>query len=167
MSWSASGVGPQLASALQKDSTGSEACVILKTFFGVKSPSTLLKRAGAFRKFFNWYDKSATCRELGDFPLPLIEAVVWEYFLALKQQRTVQGKGFTIPSSFLEAARFAKFTLDLQGSDSILGSRRLLGFSALERKAKGPTIQAPALSPEHIRRLHEVLHTYVCMYVCM
>ena len=64
-----------------------------------------------------------------------------------------------MPSSFLEAVRFAKFTLDLQGTDSILGSRRLLGLSALERKAKGPTVQAPGLQPEHIRRLHEVLHT--------
>lgn len=84
-----------------------------------------------------------------------------------------------MPSSFLEAVRFAKFTVDLRGTDSILGSRRLMGFSALERKAKGPTSQAPGLEPEHIRRLHEVLHTasncidrlgagcfLICLYGC-
>ena len=114
-----------------------------------------------------------------DFPLPLIEEVVWRYFLFLKQQRLDSAKGFTVPSSFLEAVRFAKFTVDLSGTDSILGSRRLMGFSALERKAKGPTSQAPGLEPEHIRRLHEVLHTasncidrlgagcfLICLYGC-
>ena len=159
VAWSASGIGPQLVGALQKDSTGREACEILKACFGVKSPSTLLKRAGSFKKFFSWFEKSPACQELGGFPLPLDESTIWEYFLSLKQQRAVVGKGYTIPSSFLEAVRFAKFTLDLQGTDSILGSRRLLGFSALERQAKGPTLQAPALSPEHIRRLHEVLRS--------
>ena len=157
--WSASGVGPQLVAALQKDSAGAEACMILKACFGVKSPSTLLKRASAFRKFYSWFDKSALCNELNSYPLPLEEAVVWEYFLFLRQQRDVQSKGYTVPSSFMEAVRFAKFTLDLQGTDSILCSRRLLGLAALERKAKGPTVQAPGLDPEHIRRLHEVLHT--------
>ena len=159
VSWSSSGVGPQLVEALRKDHTGREACEILRACFGIKSPSTLLKRAGSFKKFFSWFEKSPTCQELGGYPLPLNESIVWEYFLALKQQRCTVGKGYTIPSSFLEAVRFAKFTLDLQGTDSILGSRRLLGFSALERQAKGPTLQAPALSPEHIRRLHEVLHS--------
>eukprot|EP00435_Cladocopium_sp_Y103_P012682 s3129_g3.t1 len=159
VSWSASGVGPQLASALQKDSTGAEACVILRACFGVKSPSTLLKRASAFKKFFTWFDKNQACQEMNRFPLPLDETVVWEYFLHLKQQRERDTRGYTIPSSFLEAVRFAKFTLDLSGTDAILCSRRLLGFSALEKKAKGPTNQAPGLEPEHIRRLHEVLHT--------
>eukprot|EP00435_Cladocopium_sp_Y103_P002544 s1319_g1.t1 len=159
VSWSASGVGPQLASALQKNSDGVEACVILKACFGVKSPSTLLKRAAAFKKFFAWFEKNQVCQELNRFPLPLEEPVVWEYFLHLKQQREADARGYTIPSSFLEAVRFAKFTLDLLGTDAVLGSRRLLGMSALEKKAKGPTKQAPGLEPEHIRRLHEVLHS--------
>ena len=157
--WSASGIGPQLAEALQRDSAGNEACLILKACFGVKSPSTLLKRAGAFRKFFAWHQKSQVCRELGEYPLPLSEVVIWEYFLYLKQLRVEQSKGYTVTTSFLEAVRFAKFTLDLQGTECVLGSRRLLGFAALERKAKGPTVQAPGMSPEHIQRLHSVLQT--------
>eukprot|EP00435_Cladocopium_sp_Y103_P016340 s3870_g4.t1 len=105
VSWSSSGVGPQLATALQKDNTGVEACVILKACFGVKSPSTLLKRAGAFKKFFAWYDKSMVCREINSFPLPLDESVVWEYFLHLKRQRESDARGYTVPSAFLEAVR--------------------------------------------------------------
>eukprot|EP00435_Cladocopium_sp_Y103_P017363 s2638_g4.t1 len=122
--WSASGVGPQLASALQKDSNGVEACVILKACFGVKSPSTLLKRASAFKKYFTWFEKSKVCQELNHFPLPLEEPVIWEYFPHLKQQRENDARGYTVPSSFLEAVRFAKFTLDLSGTEAILGSRR-------------------------------------------
>eukprot|EP00435_Cladocopium_sp_Y103_P045867 s1982_g13.t1 len=159
VTWSASGVGPQLAAELQKDSTGAGACEILRACFGVKSPSTLLKRAAAFKKFFTWFDKNKVCQELNVFPLPLEEPVVWEYFLHLKQQREIDARGYTIPSAFLEAVRFAKFTLDLSGTEAILGSRRLLGFSALEKKAKGPTVQAPGLEPEHIQRLHEVLRS--------
>ena len=52
--WSASGIGPQLAAELQKDNTGASACEILRACFGVKSPSTLIKRASAFKKFFAW-----------------------------------------------------------------------------------------------------------------
>eukprot|EP00435_Cladocopium_sp_Y103_P002600 s4578_g1.t1 len=159
VSWSSSGVGPQLAAELQKDSTGVSACEILRACFGVKSPSTLLKRASAFKKFFSWYEKNQVCQEMNKFPLPLEEPVIWEYFLHLKQQRELDARGYTVPSAFLEAVRFAKFTLDMSGTDSILGSRRLLGFSALEKKAKGPTVQAPGLEPEHIQRLHEVLRS--------
>ena len=82
--------------------------------------------------------------------MPLLEEAVWNYFLFLKQQRIDAKKGYTVPSAFLEAVRFAKFTVDMAGTDSVLGSRRLLGFLALEKKAKGPTVQAPGLDLEHI-----------------
>lgn len=155
--WSASGVGPQLAASLQKDHSGSDATMILRSCFGVKSPSTLLKRAGSIQKFLNWFDRSDTCRELGARAIPLQEPVVWEFFVWLKQQRLADAKGYTVPSAFLETVRFCRFTLDLHGTEGILGSRRLLGFAALERQAKGPSRQAPPLELVHIRRLHEVL----------
>ncbi len=66
-------------------------------------------------------------------------------------------RGYTVPSSFLEAVRFGKFTLGLNHTDEILSSRRLLGFAALERKEKGPTRQAPGLEVERVKRLHQVL----------
>eukprot|EP00435_Cladocopium_sp_Y103_P041661 s2564_g11.t1 len=88
---------------------------------------------------------------------PLDEVAVWQCFLWLKQQRESMSKGFTVPSSFLEVVRFAKFTLDLTGTDTILGSKRLLGFAALEKQAIGPTKQAPGMEVEHLRRLHEIL----------
>ena len=62
-----------------------------------------------------------------------------------------------MPSSFLEAVRFGKFTLGLKFTDTILQSRRLLGFAAIERRDKGPSRQAPGLEVEHVKRLHAVL----------
>eukprot|EP00435_Cladocopium_sp_Y103_P060549 s295_g22.t1 len=155
--WSASGVGPQLVVTLQTDHTGTEASAILKSCFGVKSPATLLKRANAFRKFVAWFDKQGMATETKAKPFPLDEVMVWHYFLWLKEQREKSTKGFTVPTAFLEAVRFAKFTLDLTGTDTILGSRRLLGFAVLERQAMGPTKQAPGMELEHLRRLHEIL----------
>ena len=67
-------------------------------------------------------------------------------------QRSV-AKGYTAPSTFLETVRFAKFTVGLLGADTILESRRLLGFAAIERNLKGPTRQAPGLELEHLQRL--------------
>ena len=89
--------------------------------------------------------------------LPLDEEAVWRYFNCLRKQRQEAGKGFTVPSSFLEAVRFAKFTLDLAGTDSILGSRLLLGSAALEKQAMGPSRQAPGMELEDLKRLHDVL----------
>ena len=66
-------------------------------------------------------------------------------------------KGFTVPSSFLEAVRFGKFTLDLTGTDSVLRSKRLLGSAALEKQAMGPMKQAPGMEVEHIQKLHSIL----------
>lgn len=157
LDWSASGIGPQLASALQADYTGHDATEILKACFGVKSPSTLLKRASSFKKFFGWYDKHGMNEQFQKAALPLQEEAVWQYFLHLRDERRKAEKGFTVPSSFLESVRFAKFACDMNGTDEILASRRLLGLAAIEKRDKGPTRQAPGLELEHLQKLHSVL----------
>ena len=50
-------------------------------------------------------------------------------------------------------------TVDLNGTDAILCSRRLLGFAAIEQREKGPLKQAPGLELEHMRRLHQILQS--------
>ena len=77
-------MGPQLVSALQRDATGNDAVTILKACFGVKSPSTLLKRASAFCKYIAWFDKTAMSESLNLRPLPSEEDVVWQHFLWLQ-----------------------------------------------------------------------------------
>lgn len=157
INWKASQIGPQLAESLFEDSTGAKAFGILEACFGVKSPSTLLKRASAFRNYVKWFDTSGYGNMSGCDPFPLKEVDVWEFFLWLRQKRIHEKKGFTITTSFLESARFAKFVVGLKGVDEVLEARRLIGFAALEKKMKGPTVQAPGLDLEHVKRLHEVL----------
>ena len=155
--WKASQIGPRLAESLFEDSSGAKAFEILEACFGVKSPSTLLKRASSFRKYVQWFDTSGYGNRAGCDPFPLREVDVWEYFLWLRERRIHEKKGFTITTCFLESARFAKFVVGLKGVDDILEARRLIGFAALEKKMKGPTIQAPGLDLEHVKRLHEIL----------
>ena len=155
--WGSSEVGTHLSAALLTDSSGGEAVNILRSCFGVKSPSTLLKRANSFRQFIQWHFKSGFGTENSSQPLPLVEKAVWEYFQYLKMIRVENKRGYTVPSSFLEAVRFGRFTLGLKNTEAILESRRLLGFAAIERRDKGPSRQAPGLEIEHVKRLHSVL----------
>ncbi|CAK9072521.1 unnamed protein product [Durusdinium trenchii] len=57
----------------------------------------------------------------------------------------------------LPGSSFCKFTVGLQGCDEVLGSGRLLGFAAVERREKGPSSQAPILELVHLKKLHEIL----------
>ena len=85
--WGSSEVGSHLSAALLTDSSGGEAVNILRSCFGVKSPSTLLKRANSFRQFIQWHFKSGFGTENSSQPLPLVEKAVWEYFQYLKMIR--------------------------------------------------------------------------------
>ena len=58
INWTSLNVGVQLKLDLQRDSTGATATETLRACFGVKSPSTLLKRAGTFRQFVKWFNSS-------------------------------------------------------------------------------------------------------------
>lgn len=157
LSWDASSVGVQLALDLQTDAHGNLALESLRACFGTKSPSTLLKRAGTFRQFVKWFKTTEHYDDGCGCAFPLMEKVVWDYFLWLRRERAMSSKGYTSPSTFLETVRFAKFTVGLKGADEILQSRRLLGFAAIEKGLKGPTRQAPGLELSHLQRLHSVL----------
>lgn len=155
--WEASDVGMQLSLELQQDSSGESATESLRACFGIKSPSTLLKRAGTFRQFVRWFNLSEHARDGTVAAFPLVEAVVWDYFILLRAQRNLSSKGFTGPSTFLETVPFAKFTVGLTGADDVLQSRRLLGFASVERSLKGPARQAPGLELVRLQRLREIL----------
>ena len=162
--WFASGVGEMVMNDMQKDASGKLASETLKASFGVKSPQTLLKRAASMRRYFKWHAAfRSDALQVTVSPWPLSEPDVWEFFQWLKSCRINSGRGFTTQSAFMETVRFSKFCLDLCETECILGSRRLLGFSAIERQLKGPTNQAPPLELVHLQRLHEVLETASCV----
>ncbi len=132
--WASSEIGAHLSAALLEDSAGGEAVSVLRSCFGVKSPSTLLKRANSFRQYIQWHKRSGYGTLNSCQPLPLEERAVWEYFRYLKCLREANSRGYTVLTSFLETIRFCKFTLGLKQTEPILESRRLLGFAALEKR---------------------------------
>ena len=150
----ASEVGRQIVMCYRKDPKGDDCMSMLKAVFGVKSPSTLLKRAGALKRYYKWIEEN-----LGKttYALPFFEPHVWEYFEFLDNECRRKGKGYTCCGEFLETVRFCKFMFGVEGCDAILNSRRLIGKSAILKSLKGPLIQAPALSKEQICRLHDIL----------
>ena len=91
--WDASCVGVQLPGDLQRDHSGESALQTLKACFGVKSPSTLLKRVSAFRKYRRWFDDTSETGPAHVQALPPHEADVWNFFLSLKETRLIQKKG--------------------------------------------------------------------------
>jgi len=88
---------------------------------------------------------------------PVKETDLWSYFLFLKSSRVATIKGFTVSSTFLETVRFCKFVMGFHDCDGVLSSKRLIGFSALEKKERGPLNQAPPLEVQHLLRLREIL----------
>lgn len=155
--WDSSSVGQQLKLDLQQDQTGDLALQSLKAVFGVKSACTVLKRASSVKQYIVWFQKRCIEEDIYVTPFPFKEQDVWSYFGYLKAQRSQRGKGFTVSSTFLETMRFCKFLLGFWSCDEIISSKRLAGFAALERKEKGPLVQAPPLELEHLFRLHSIL----------
>ena len=146
--WYSSTVGTRLALDFQNDPSGDTASETLRAAFGVKSPATLLKRAATMKQYFKWYAK-----EYGisfSAVMPVREEHVWAYFHWLRSVGKKSNRGFATPMSFLETIRFCKTEL-------VLESKRLLGFAAVEKRQKGPTVQAPPLELEHLQKLHEVV----------
>ena len=155
--WEASTVGNQICQDLRSDPSGGEAVETLKACFGTKSPNTLLKRAATLCKYLVWHYNEFNSRGVYVHAFPLVESDVWNFFKWLRVERQQKSRGFTTTSTFLETVRFSKFTVGLQGCDVVLGSGRLLGFSAVERREKGPSSQAPILELVHLKKLHEIL----------
>ena len=159
--WSASTVGMQLQHDFSSDETGQLAEESLRAVFGTKSPNTLLKRAGALNRFCKWFRRCENVMP-DTPPFPMKEQHVWGYFKFLRGKRDETSRGFTNPSEFLETVRFCKHVLGFDECDAVLNSKRLQGLAALERKAKGPTRQAPALNVEQIKKLHAILKCGEC-----
>ena len=111
---------------------------MLQSAFGVESPGTLIKRASSFHRFFRWHAHWHEQYGIEDYyAMPIRETDVWIYFQHLRQVSNSAVKGYTTQCPFLDAMRFAKFTLGFFASESVLESKRLHGFAATERRKKG------------------------------
>ena len=100
--WKASQTGEQIMQDLSKDPTGELAEQSLKAVFGVKSPSTLLKRAASVRQFVTWFQRYCIENDRYTSPFPFFEEDVWQYFLHLRSVTHSTKRGYTVSSTFLE-----------------------------------------------------------------
>ena len=137
----ASVVGQQLAADVE------ERELILDGIMGAKSPSTVIKRANALLAFYRWH---ATV--FAEHGVPFQEKAVWTYIKHLLST----GAAPTRATSFIQALRFARFVLQVDGAQECLDSRRIIGQAELMLSKKPPTRQARPLTVREVVRLHEI-----------
>ena len=121
--------------------------LILDGIMGTKSPSTVIKRANALLAYYRWH---ATVFDV--VCIPFIETQVWHYIKHL----LTSGAAPTRAMSFIQALRFARFVLQVDGAQQCLDSRRIVGQAELMLSKKPATRQARPLTVKEVTRLRDI-----------
>ena len=121
---------------------------VLLSIIGTRSPGTVVKGTNALFHYYRWRSVS-----FSDECFPLEEPKVWSYMRHLQTSNAAPTKA----QSFLQALRFAKFVLQLEGVDDCVVSRRLQGISELQLAGKRPTRQARPLTVLEVKKLHGIM----------
>ena len=102
------------------DADLSRAHSIIQACMGLKSPSTVVKRANSLVSFIRW------CLKAGIVDVnPFTEANAWAYFCDLKKNAAPA----TRAASCMSAFRFALHVLGFESLSHVTTSRRLIGLS--------------------------------------
>ena len=121
--------------------------LVLRSVIGVKSPSTVIKRANSILLFYRWHAVN------GDHEfLPFNESDVWKYVL----QQGADKSSATRSHAFVQALRFCHYVMGFEGALTCANSRRIVGQSHLQLAEKKPTRQARPLTVFEMKRLHSV-----------
>ena len=118
----------------------------VRAALGTKSPNTVVGRANAFLAMMRWHCNS---RPHDPF-LPLTESMVWKYITWLRENNCPPTK----PSSLMQSIRFAHYIFGIDGSGSVLKSRRVTGACDLALAGKPTTKQARALTVAEVKKIH-------------
>ena len=121
--------------------------VLMESLFGVKSPSTIIKRANSITMFFRWHSRNG----LDPF-LPFSERDVWSYILS----QAGNSNAATRSQGLLQALRFAHYVIGMHGALDCANSRRLIGQAQIQLSRKPVTKQARALTVGEVRMLHGI-----------
>ena len=121
--------------------------------FGVKSPNTLLKRAGSIMKYLYWH-----AEQYEDSGFPLEEKAVYQYFKYLEASNA----GATTSTSFRESIRFCKHIMGLESADIVLESRLLSGAAQRHFSGKRLLSQAPVLKVADVKELERICCKTTC-----
>ena len=123
---------------------------MLVDVFGVKSPSTLLKRASSILKYLTWFTES-----YDGYAFPLRERTVYDYIRFLESS----GGAPTAATSFRESLVFCKHIMGLESADDIISSRRITGAAQRLFSNKRTLQQAPVLKVSTVAYLEKVCAT--------
>ena len=115
----------------------------LRASFGIKAPSTILKRANALLGFIRWSD-SIGCSQDCIFS----EATLWRFIQHLQAEGKTSQAG-----DVLSALRWAHHVLDFEGAADII-SRRCVGSSEQMLASKTFLMQADPLLVSECQALH-------------
>ena len=121
---------------------------IVDAVVGVRSPSTILKRANSLLSFLRWFARSG-CEAVNPFQ----EEYIWKYLQFLKATDAAP----TRAESTLSAFRFAFHVLGFESLSSTMQSRRLVGLSEIMLTKKRLLRQAMVLTVTQVKGLHAAL----------
>ena len=118
--------------------------------FGIRSPSTLMKRACSLLKFIYWNVEHNPLREGKNLPgYPFEEVDVYQYLLYLRDT----GASATTASSLLQALNFAAHVVGIAGAKEASKSARVQGAAARMFVLKRPLTQRKPLTKQMIMAL--------------
>ena len=120
---------------------------LIDATFGLKSPSTLLKRYYAMKAYADWCDKNGTKW------LPIVESDVWAYMRWLRTSEAPP----TRATSLVEAIRFSWYIVGFAGAGEVQGSLRLKGIASQLFIKKKPWRPAALLEVKEVIKIHQFL----------
>ena len=129
------------------DADDEQVALVLTSVMGVKSPNTVLKRAGAMLMYFRWHAVHGT----GNW-LPFDENTVWRYIM---HQSATCGAA-SRSQSFVQALRFGHYVMGFDNALMCANSRRIVGQAQLQLSTKAPTRQARPLTVMEVKALHAI-----------
>ena len=143
-----SAVGRQVIAEATVENADDYGRELLDATFGIKSPSTLLKRFYALKAYATW------CSDVKMVNwLPIQESDVWSYMRWLKATEAPPTKA----TSLVEAIRFGWYIVGLSGAGEVQGSLRLKGIASQLFIKKKPWRPAALLEVKEIIAIHRFL----------
>ena len=147
-SLSDSAAGSQVVAEATLESIDDYGKELIDATFGLKSPSTLLKRYYSLKAYADWCEDVANVRWL-----PFVEADVWSYMRWLKATDAPPTKA----TSLVEAIRFGWYVVGFAGAGEVQSSLRLKGMASQMFVKKKPWRPAALLEVKEIVKIHKFL----------
>ena len=146
-SLSDSAIGRQVEAEATLENIDDYGKELIDATFGLKSPSTLLKRYYAIKAYADWSEKNGTKW------LPIVESDVWAYMRWLKLSEAPP----TRATSLVEAIRFGWYIVGIAGAGEVQSSLRLKGIASQMFIKKKPWRPAALLEVKEVVKIHQFL----------